>query len=183
MTRDELISLLAGDRCKEFVGKTASAVVEADAVGLLYALATEPCMGLPASERHRLLVRSAWTLERICLGAHERFEPFADRFCRVDFHACSDPGVRRHFGKIMADFLSRSCPVPEILDAIAGTAAGWAVDPAAKTAVRVWAVETLKACRTQVPWAADSWDDFVEVQARASSPGIRARLRNSWKAE
>jgi len=182
MTREELIRLLTGDFGVHFADRTASAVLEADAVGLLYALAVEPCMELPAAVRRRVAFRSAWVLERIWFGSSERLGPFVDRFCRVDFHACSEPGARRCFGKIMADLLARFSPAPEILNAIAETAAGWAVDPAAKTAVRVWAVEILKACRTQVPWVADSWDDLVEVQARIPSPGISARLRNSWKA-
>lgn len=183
MTRDELIRLLCGDFGARFADRAASDVLRADAVGLLYMLAAEPCMELPTPVRHKLAFRSAWVLERICFGDRRRFEPFADRFCRVDFHACSDPGARRHFGKIMADLLGRFSPAPEVWDAIAETAAGWAVEPAAKVAVRIWAVEVLKVCRTQVPWVADAWDDLLETQLGASSPGLAARLRNSWKAE
>lgn len=183
MTRDELICLLCGDFGARFADRTADAVLRADAVGVLYMLAAEPCMELPAPVRHKLAFRSTWVLERICFGARERFEPFADRFCRVDFHACSDPGARRHFGKIMADLLGRFSPSPEVWDAIAETAAEWAVEPAAKAAVRIWAVEILKSCRAHVPWVADAWDDLVEAQVHAASPAIRARLRNSWKTE
>jgi len=182
VTREELTGLLTGDFGARFADGLAARVLEADAVGSLYALAAEPCTGLSADGRHKLSFRSAWVLERIYFGARERFEPFADRFCRVDFHACSDPGARRHFGKIMADLLVRRTPAPEIWDSVAETAAEWAVDPAAKVAVRIWAVEILKACRSRVPWVADSWDDLVETQLNASSPGIRARLHNSWKA-
>ena len=181
MTRNELIRLLTGDFGAQFADRTASDVLRADAVGLLYALAAEPCMELPAAVRHKLAFRGAYVLERICFGARERFEPFVDRFCRVDFHACSDPSARRHFGKIMADLLTRFSPAPEVRNTIAETAAEWAVDPAAKPAVRIWAVEILKMCRAQVPWVADSWDDLIETQLNASSPGIVARSRNSWK--
>ncbi len=181
MTRDELIRSLTGDFGARFADRVASDVLRADAVGLLYALAAEPCMELPADMRHKLAFRGAYVLERICFGDRKRFEPFVERFCRVDFHACTDPGARRHFGKIMTDLLSRFSPAPEIWDAIAETSAEWAVDPAAKTAVRIWAVEVLKACRTRVPWVADSWDDLLETQLGASSPGLLARLRNSWR--
>lgn len=155
MTRDDLIGLLLGDFGAHFADEAASAVLRADAVESLYALAAEPRSELPAVVRHRLSFRSAWVLERIYFGARDRFEPFVERFCRIDFHACSDPGARRHFGKIMADLLSRFSPAPEVRNAIAGTAAEWAVDPAAKAAVRIWAVEVLKACRTRVPWVAE----------------------------
>ena len=181
MTREELAARLTGDFGAQFADRVASDVLRADAVGLLYALATEPCTGLSATERHKLSFRSAYVLERIYFGAREQFEPFVDRFCRVDFHACTDPGARRHFGKIMADLLSRFSPAPEIWDTIAATAAEWAVAPAAKVAVRIWALEILKVCRARVAWGADTWGDLVEMQLDASTPGISARLRNSWK--
>ena len=180
MTRDELLRSLSGDFGARFADRAASDVLRADAVGLLYALAAEPRSELPAEVRHKVAFRGAYVLERIYFGARKRFEPFVERFCRVDFQACSDPGARRHFGKIMADLLTRVEPVPEVWEAIAETAAEWAVDPAAKAAVRVWAVEVLKACRAHVPWVADSWDDLLETQLHASSPGLLARLRNSW---
>lgn len=183
MSRDELIRLLAGRFGAQFADRVASDVLRADAVGLLYALAAEPCAELPAGVRHRLAFRGAYVLERIWFGVRERFEPFVDRFCRIDFHACSDPGARRHFGKIMADLLTRFSPEPEIWETIAATAAEWALDPAAKVAVRIWAVEVLRACRAHVPWVAESWSDLLETQLRASSPGLLARLRNSWKAK
>ena len=183
MTRDELLRSLSGRFGARFADRTASDVLRADAVDLLYALATEPRSEWPAEVRHKLAFRSAWVLERICFGARERFEPFVERFCRVDFHACADPSARRHFGKIMTDLLARFSPAPDIWEAIAETAAEWAVDPAAKAAVRVWAVEVLKACRAHVPWVADSWDDLLETQLHASSPGLFARLRNSWKSK
>lgn len=180
MTRGELMRLLMGDFRAHFADDLAARVLEAGALGALYAFAAEPCAGLSADGRHKLSFRSAWVLERIYFGARERFEPFADRFCRVDFPACTDPGARRHFGKIMADLLPRRTPDPEVWNTVAETAAEWAVDPAAKVAVRIWAVEILKACRTRVPWVADSWDDLVGLQLNASSPGLRARWRNSW---
>ena len=181
MTRDELLRSLSGRFGARFADRTASDVLRADAVGLLYVLATEPRSEWPAEVRHKSAFRGAYVLERIYFGARERFEPFVDRFCRVDFHACTDPGARRHFGKIMADLLTRVEPVPEVWEAIAETAAGWAVDPASKVAVRIWAVEILKVCRAHVPWIADSWDDLLETQRNALSPGLLARLRNSWK--
>ncbi len=182
MTAEELAGRLTGDFGARFADDLAARVLEADALGSLYAFATEPCAGLSAVGRHKLSFRSAYVLERIYFGARERFEPFADRFCRVDFHACTDPGARRHFGKIMADLLARFSPAPEIWDAVAATAAGWAIDPAAKVAVRIWAVEILKICRARVPWIADSWDDLVETQLNAPTPGLCARWRGSWQA-
>lgn len=182
MTAEELASRLTGDFGARFADNLAARVLEADALGCLYALATEPRAGLSVAGRHKLSFRSAYVLERIYFGARERFEPFADRFCRVDFHACTDPGARRHFGKIMADLLIRRTPAPRIWNSVAETAAEWAVDPAAKVAVRIWAVEILNACRTRVPWVADSWDDLIETQLNASSPGLLARWRSRWQA-
>lgn len=183
MTRDELIALLVCDFGAQFADRAASVVLRADAVERLYALAAEPCEELPTPIRHKVLFRGAYVLERIYFGARDRFEPFVDRFCRVDFHACTDPGARRHFGKIMADLLARLSPAPEVWNSIADTAAEWAVDPAAKVAVRIWALDILKTCRAHVPWVAESWDDLLETQLDAASPGILARVRNSWKAK
>lgn len=181
MTRRELIALLVGDFSAQFADRVAAVVLRADAVEQLYALVAEPCGDLPADVRHKLAFRGAYVLERICFGDRDRFEPFVDRFCRVDFHACTDPGARRHFGKIMADLLARFSPASEVWAAIAETAAEWAVDPAAKVAVRIWALEILKICRAHVSWVAESWDDLVALQAEASTPGILARVRNNWK--
>lgn len=93
MTRRELIALLVGDFGAQFADRVASDVLRADAVEQLYALVAEPCGGLPADVRHKLAFRGAYVLERICFGDRDRFEPFVDRFCRVDFHACTDSGV------------------------------------------------------------------------------------------
>lgn len=107
--------------------------------------------------------------------------PHAETFCRRDFPACGDPSARRHFAKIMADLLCRVHPDPDVLERIAGAAAEWAVDPAAKVAVRVWAVEVLKRCRGRVAWVDEIWDDLLETQALTASPGIESRLRRSWR--
>ena len=65
----------------------------------------------------------------------------------------------------MADLLGRYAPESGDLERIAETAAGWAVSPEAKVAVKVWAVEVLKRCRERVGWVAESWDDIVEAVA------------------
>lgn len=72
-------------------------------------------------------------------------------------------------------------PNPGDLERIAETAAGWAVSPEAKVAVKVWAVEVLKRCRERVGWVAELWDDIVETVALDATPGIESRMRKSWK--
>lgn len=72
-------------------------------------------------------------------------------------------------------------PDPEVLERIAETAAEWAVEPGSKVAVRVWAMEVLKACRGRIGWVDESWEDLVEAQAAGASPGIGSRLRRSWR--
>ena len=103
--------------------------------------------------------------------------------CRVDFAACANASAQRHFGKIMADLLGRYAPESGDLERIAETAAGWAVSPEAKVAVKVWAVEVLKRCRERVGWVAESWDDIVEAVALDATPGIESRMRKSWKTK
>ena len=83
----------------------------------------------------------------------------------------------------MADLLERYEPDGDALERIAETAAEWAVDPEAKVAVKVWAVEVLKHCRERVGWVAESWDDLVEALALDATPGIESRMRKSWKTK
>lgn len=55
------------------------------------------------------------------------------------------------------------------------------VDPGAKVAVKIWAVEVLKHCRRRVGWVQEVWDDLVETMAHDATPGIEVRMRKSWK--
>ena len=107
--------------------------------------------------------------------------PYAGLFCRTDFPACADPSARRHFAKVMADLLGRFTPEVRDLERIAEAAARWAVDPGAKVAVKIWAVEVLKHCRRRVGWVQEVWDDLVETMAHDATPGIEVRMRKSWK--
>lgn len=182
MTETDLIKLLSERFYENFADEAARRVLDADAVALLYAVVTSPPEGLPAPVRHKVLFRGAYVLERIYFGSRERFMPYVEAFCRRDFPACTDASARRHFGKIMADLLTRFDPGSDALDAIAETAAGWAVDPASKVAVRVWAVEILKHCRSRISWVAESWEDIVEALTHDATPGIRSRMRKSWRA-
>lgn len=182
MTEQELTSLLSGRFYGDFADTTARRVREADAVGLLYAAATASHGDLPNPVRQKVLFRGAYVLEKIYFASRRLFMPYADAFCKTDFAACSNASARRHFGKIMADLLGRCTPEPAVLDRIAEAAAGWAVDPESKVAVRVWAVEVLKRCRGRVGWVAESWDDIIEAMAHDATPGIACRMRKSWKA-
>ncbi len=181
MTREDLIRLLSERFYDNFADETARAVLGADAVDLLYAVAVDPHPELPKPVRQKVLFRGAYVLERIYFTAPERFMPHAGEFCRRDFPACANASARRHFGKIMADLLGRYEPEPEALDRIAEAAAEWVVDPATKVAVRIWAVEVLKGCRDRVGWVAESWDDIVEAMEQDATPGIECRMRKSWR--
>ena len=161
MTEADLIRLLSERFHGNFADETARRVRDAGAVDLLYAVATAPHPELPGPVRQKVLFRGAYVLERIYFDAPEAFMPRAESFCRVDF-AASESGD---------------------LERIAETAAGWAVSPEAKVAVKIWAVEVLKRCRERVGWVAESWDDIVETMAHDATPGIESRIRKSWKTK
>lgn len=182
MTEEELLDLLQARFCDRFADIVAGRVLAADAVGVLYRVATAPHVTLPAAVRHRVLFRSAYVLERTYFTARTAFLPHAEDFCRRAFPECRDASAKRCFGKIMSDLLGTAHPDAPTLERIAETAADWAVDPASKVAVRVWAVEVLKRCRGRVAWVAEVWDDVVEAQTRGATPGIASRLRRSWLA-
>ena len=181
MTEADLIRLLSERFHGNVADETARRVRDAGAVDLLYEVATAPHPELPGPVRQKVLFRGAYVLERIYFDAPEAFMPRAESFCRVDFAACANASAQRHFGKIMADLLGRYAPEPGDLERIAETAAGWAVSPEAKVAVKVWAVEVLKRCRERVGWVAELWDDIVETVALDATPGIESRMRKSWK--
>ncbi|WP_295935414.1 hypothetical protein [uncultured Alistipes sp.] len=181
MKKEELIKYLSARFYPDFANTIAMKVCEGDALHLLYQTVTSPNAELPRSVRHKVLFRGAYVLEKIYFGFPEVFLPFADPFCRCDFSACSDASARRHFAKIMADLLGYYKPDAESLERIAEAAAQWAVDTRAKVAVRIWAVEVLKHCRTRVDWVADIWDDIVETLSYDATPGIDVRMRKSWK--
>ena len=182
MTEEELLDLLQARFCDRFADIVAGRVLAADAVGVLYRVATPPPVMLPAAMRHRVLFRSAYVLERTYFTARSRFLPYAEDLCRRAFPECRDASAKRCFGKIMSDLLGTAHPDAPTLERIAETAADWAVDPASKVAVRVWAVEVLKQCRERVEWVAGAWNDVVEAQTRGATPGIASRLRRSWLA-
>lgn len=183
MTREALIKLLSERFYGNFADETARLVRDADAVGLLYEVATSPHPELPKPVVQKVLFRGAYVLERIYFAAPGAFLCYADSFCRVDFPECVNASAQRHFGKIMADLLERYEPDAGVLGRIAETATDWAVDPGTKVAVKVWAVEVLKHCRERVSWVAESWDDIVETMALDATPGIRSRMRRSWKTD
>lgn len=184
MTEEELIGALSDRWQEHFVDEMARRVCAAEAVGVLYRIAADPDdrLGtLPKPARRKIGFRAAYVLERVCMRSWAAFQPCAEDFCRRAFPACTDPSARRHFGKIMIELLQRMQPDPEVLERIAETAAEWAVEPGSKVAVRVWAMEVLKACRGRIGWVDESWEDLVEAQAAGASPGIGSRLRRSWR--
>lgn len=181
MTEAELVKSLSERFYSDFADTVARRVCDADAVELLYAVATSPYGTLPKPVRHKVSFRSAYVLEKIYFAAPDAFMPFAGAFCDKDFPDCTDPSAQRHFAKIMADLLGCYTPDSSSLDRIAETAAQWAVDSGSKVAVRIWAVEVLKHCRERVGWVAESWDDVIGTMGRDATPGIECRMRKSWK--
>lgn len=181
MTVEELKTLLTGCRSSDLVREAARKVCEAKAVGTLCELVTGEMAALPKSLRHTLFARGAYVLETAYFADRAAFAPYAGDFCRRGFPACSDASARRHFGKIMADLLGRSRSDRQTLERIAATAADWIVDPAAKVAVRVWAMEVLKHCRGRVDWVDECWPDLVEMLTVGASPGIESRIRRCWR--
>lgn len=177
MTRDELVRMLSERVGEDFAGEMARRVVAADAVATLYAVATDPAAVLPRPLREKVAFRSAYVLERLYFRCPERFMPHAERFCERDFAAASGMGVRRCFGKIMADLLRRFRPSDDAAERIAEAAAEWLADPSSPVAVKVWAFEVLEHCRGRVAWVDGSWNDLLDLFARNATPGITCRLR------
>lgn len=181
MTREELLGLLTDRFCEDFADRVAARVLAADAVATLYDAVTSPPQSFPSAVRRKVLFRGAYVLERIYFARPACFMPFAARFCRTDFAACTDASARRHFGKIMAHLLRRYAPEPAWMEDIAAAAAEWAVEPGTRVAVRVWAVEVLGCCRERVRWVAESWDDILGAVEQDATPGIASRMRTSWR--
>lgn len=181
MTEEELTALLLGRFSRDFVSRVARLVRLEAAFGTLYALATGAHAHLPSDRRHKLLFRSAWVADTLYFETPELLRPYAERFCATDFPACTDPSARRHFTKIMAHLLGSYLPPRDVLDRIAEAAAEWALDPEAKVAVRIGAVEVLGRCRDRIPWVRDAWDDLLAALENEATPGISSRLRNSWR--
>lgn len=183
MTREELTARLTGPFHGGLADAAAAEVLAADAAELLYDLVTGDCGAMAASERHKLRFRGAWVLERIFFAAPERFASCEERFCRRDFAACTDPGARRSFAKMMAClFVRRLSPLLAPPERIAAAAADWAADPATKAAVRIWCVEVLRQCRGRVGWVDAVWDDLLETLSRDTTPAIARRMKG-WTAE
>lgn len=181
MTRRELVGLLTERFREHFAAETAARIGASEAdTALLYDAVVAPDASLPARTRHAVAFRGAYVVERLYFASPARFAPFAGRFCRRDFSAATDPSVRRHFAKIMAHLLDRYDPGTEALETIAESAAAWAVDPATRPAVKIWAMEVVRRCRTRVGWVDEAWDDLLATVARDAPPSIAARLRNSW---
>lgn len=177
MTRDEVVRMLSERAGEDFAGEMARRVVAADAVATLYAVATDPAAALPRPLREKVAFRGAYVLERLYFCWPERFMPHAERFCERDFAAASGRGVRRCFGKIMADLLRRFRPSDEVVERIAEAAAEWLSDPSSPVAVKVRAFEVLERCRDRVAWVDESWRDLLDLFARNATPGITCRLR------
>lgn len=181
MTEDELTSLLLGSFSRDFASRVAGLIRRENAFETLYAVATGAHAHLGADERHKLLFRSAWVLDKLYFETPDLFRPFAERFCTTDFPACTDASARRHLTKIMAHLLGSYAPQAESLERIAESAGEWALDPGAKVAVRCGAVEVLRRCRDRVGWVRDSWDDLLAALEHDATPGIDCRLRKSWR--
>lgn len=186
MTREELIRRLTGrpeSGCAlptDFATRLADEVELSGAFGLLYDAATAPPADLPKAQRHAIVFRAAWVVERIYFRAPERFAPWCARFCTHDFAAATDPSARRSFGKMMADLLGRHDPGTEALDRIASAAAEWLIDPRTKVAVRIYAIELLGRCRQRLPWVAEAWGDLLAAATADATPAIASRMRNRW---
>lgn len=182
MNEEELITLLTGPFHADFADTLAARVREAGALDALYAAATSRHETLSREMRHRALFRSAYVLDRIFFADPDLFAPFAATFCHDGFAACADPSARRHLTKIMAALLGGYSPPEGDMERIAAAAAEWAVDPAAKVAVRIGAVEVLRVCRGRVDWVEEVWEDLLETLALDATPGIDCRMRKRWKA-
>lgn len=170
MTREELTARLTGPFHGGLADAAAAEVLAADAAELLYDLVTGDCGAMAAPERHKLRFRGAWVLERIFFAAPERFAPCEERFCRRDFAACTDPGARRSFAKMMDCLLARRlspllAPPERIAaadcaatpPAARNIAAGWAADPPTVECIDADSAAVRPPAPATVPHAAAGW--------------------------
>lgn len=179
MTTDELLGLLTESFYDDFADTLAARVCGAEAVGILYSLITSPGPAISREIRHKVQFRGAYVLEKIYFGYPDAFGPYTELFYE-DFPNCADPSARRHFTKMMAHLLHSNLPSQEVLERIADAAAQWAIDPEAKVAVRIGAVEVLKCCRERIGWVAQTWPDLLAAMQQGATPGINSRMRSSW---
>lgn len=183
ITGTVLVARLSACHSARSVDEVARAVCESDLVEVLYELVTESAPALPREDWRRLQFRGACVLERILFERPDLFAPCIDRFCRRDFPDCSNEGMKRIFGKMMARLLIDYRTEDTLLERVAETAIRWAVEPRAKVAVRVWAVEVLLRCRGRVTWLGEIEQELLEAVGRDASPGIAARMRRRWWRE
>ena len=181
MTREELLTLLIHPFRANFAEEQGRRVLEADAVALLYEMATDPPASLARVLRERVAFRAAYILEWLFFVKPECFTPYRQRFCCEDFPVCAYAGARRHFAKMMARLLPEMALEAAAVERIAEAAAQWAVDPATRVAVRIWCVEILKQCRTRCDWVEELWEDLLVTLDNTHSPAIAARMRNGWR--
>lgn len=185
MTREakveKIIELTANRFYKDFAATTAAKVIELDAVGELYFLATN--IGLDdfsPKQKSNIVWRSAYTLEYIYFNNRDIFAPYIKQFIR-DFTKCDNPSAMRSFTKIMADILKYHKPTFEQMDNIAQCVANWVADPKVKVAVKVWSMSILRSLRPHILWLDDIWEDMEAFLINNSSPAIEVRFRRGWK--
>ncbi|MFV0398223.1 MAG: hypothetical protein ACK5JU_09465 [Bacteroidales bacterium] len=68
------------------------------------------------------------------------FTPYEDRFVAL-FPLITDEGAKRHFGKMMADWLTSHKLDKVTTEKIAEAAASWIIEPKVRVAVQIWAME------------------------------------------
>lgn len=177
MTEQQLIEILLERFYEDFASQTAKIVVCNDGMQVLYRLAND-CL-LPPAQRAKVMFRAAYVLETIYFEYPTLFAPYIERFC-TDFSSCTNESAKRHFTKIMHNLLISHSPTDIQCYTIAEKCAEWTVDPRVRVAVKIWAIEVLRALMDRVDWVAEMLPELLEPLSRNPSPAMLNRLQK-WQ--
>lgn len=187
MTKKQLADLLLEDFYGNFAAKTANIVVGNDAVEPLYELAVNGYdLGLPASEKDKLIFRAAYILETIYKVYPDYFWPYGKRFFK-DFPKAGNGSAKRHYCNIMADLLDHEMPDAKTSNIIAEACTEWISDPKVKVAVKIKGTEILLKLMRKTEWVKEALpiilEDVVTEPQPAMAAAIRRWKRKGWLAE
>lgn len=177
MTIEAIRTLCSSQFVKNFAEVNAAYVVDNDGVEALFSLIEESAAS-PSRKINRESTgfRACYILEYIYFKYPLNFAVYEERFVTL-FPLITDEGAKRHFGKMMADWLASHRLDKETSEKIAETAASWIIEPKVRVAVQIWAMEVLLSLRDQVEWIPDTIHNLMETLTVHATPAINVRLK------
>lgn len=177
MTTEAIRALCSSQFFKNFAEINSAYVVDNDGVEALFTLIEESAAS-PSGKANRESTgfRASYILEYIYFKYPLVFAPYEDRFVAL-FPLITDEGAKRHFGKMMANWLTSHQLDKVITEQIAEAAASWIIEPKVRVAVQIWAMEVLLSLRNQVEWIPDTIHNLMETLTVHATPAINVRLK------